>query len=143
MLFFLRKLYIFALAVLPLSTHAVVSAQVAAVNKEEVERHLSIYDEVTEQLDDIFSEFSLGNIEADPALKKTSLLSHEYTKLIRPVPPETKHLHELTLQLLSRIENYFISFKRWNREDPALNLKIAETRYELHKELIRIQYEYQ
>lgn len=116
--------------------------QDAAVSRSEIERHLGIYDEVTKHMDEIFSDFSLGLIEADSALKKINLLKHEYSKLIHPVPPETEELHKLTLVLLSRVENYFISFKRWDREDPSLNIKIAETRYELHKELVRIQYEY-
>ncbi|MBD3296585.1 MAG: hypothetical protein GF392_04390 [Candidatus Omnitrophica bacterium] len=107
----------------------------------EVLRHLNIYEETTTRLDEIFSDFSLGHLTADSALEKTILLKHEYSKLARPLPPGLENFHDLTMRLLSRIENYFITFKQWDREDPSLNLKIAETRYELHKELVRIQYE--
>lgn len=132
--------FVFLFLVIPSDAPAL-TPQPPADTTSEITRHINIYEETTTRLDEIFSDFSLGHLTADQALEKTILLKHEYSKLVRPLPPGLEDFHDLTMQLLSRIENYFITFKQWNREDPSLNIKIAETRYDLHKELVRIQYE--
>jgi len=109
---------------------------------ERVMYQLDLYYELNEYLDGVFREFSQGYLEPDPALKKIHVITHQYNKAVNPVPQETEKLHELTKQLLSRVENYFIQYKNNFREDPELNRKIMETRYQLSKEAERLQYTY-
>ena len=107
-----------------------------------IQYQLYIYGQLTQYLDDLFRKFSDGYMQPDEALKKVTLLGHEYNKLVEPVPKEAEKLHGLTNILLSRIENYFINWKRSNREDPEINVKIAETKFELLQESERLKYLY-
>ncbi len=105
----------------------------------DIAHQLELYQQTTKYLDEIFQQFSEGYLFADPALKKVSVLKHEYEKQSQPVPPETQRLHELMKQLLSQVENYFIYHKKILRENPELNLKIAKTTYELSMEADKLQ----
>jgi len=113
----------------------------AEAARHEVLRQIDLYYQVTEYLDDLFKRFSEGYIEADPALKKVIYFRHEYEKLARPVPEQAKPLYAQTLELLAQVENYFIHFKRVNRENPGINLKIAGAKIKLLQEMERLQYE--
>ena len=117
------------------------SAQTMTV-AERVKYQLELYYELNDYLDSVFSEFGQGYIEPDPALKKINVITHQYNIAVRPVPKETEKLHELTKKLLSRIENYFIHYKNNFRENPELNRKILEAKYELSREAERLQYTY-
>lgn len=108
--------------------------------KDEILFQLKLYTEVTEHLDSIFRNFSDGYLSSDESLKKISLLRHEYNKLVDPHPDETSILKDLVNKLLSRIEYYFIYFKRVFRENPEINLKVAQTRFELAKEAERLRF---
>lgn len=114
----------------------------AAEEGERVAYQLDLYAELSEYLDDVFREFSQGYLEPDPALKKIHVITHQYNLAVNPVPKEAEKLHELTKQLLSRVENYFIHYKNNFREDPELNRKILETKYELSREAERLHYMY-
>lgn len=109
-------------------------------DKDALERQLEISDRVTEYLGDLFQKFSDGYIESQDALEKVSLLTNYYNNSIQPVPEEAIKLHELMKRFLSHAENYFIYFKQANRENPEINEKIAEFRYEIVKEVMRLNY---
>ena len=116
------------------------SVDMEQAKKEEILFQLQLYSEVTEHLDTIFQKFSEGYVSSDESLSRTSLLRHEYNKLADPYPEEVEKLHELINVLLSRVENYFIYFKRTQRENPELNLKIAITKIELAGEVERLRF---
>jgi hypothetical protein len=131
---------------LMLSAAAAAPAYAQAMTAEDSERYemlrqMDLYYQATEYLDGLFKRFSEGYIEADPALKKAIYFRQEYEKLARPVPERAKTLYYLTKELLAQVENYFIHFKRTNRESPEINMKIAGARIKLLQELDRLQYE--
>ena len=109
--------------------------------RDEMLHQVDIYYQVTEYLDGLFKRFSEGYIAADPALKKVIYFRQEYEKLARPVPERAKPLYELTRELLAQVENYFINFKKINRENPEINFKIAGAKIKLLQEMDRLQYE--
>ncbi|MFC1548473.1 hypothetical protein ACFL5E_00780 [Candidatus Omnitrophota bacterium] len=109
---------------------------------EGIQYLLYISDDATEYLDDLFQKFSDGYVDPDKALEKVSLLRHEYNKLVNPVPKEGEKLHELMNRLLSRVEYYFIHYKRMDRENPLINFQIAQARYEYLQEEHRLRYLY-
>lgn len=109
---------------------------------ESVQHQLQLCDEVMEYLDEVFQSFSEGYLMADDALKKINLLIHKYNMMSEPLPPEAKDLNTLMKQLLSRIEYYFIHFKKSNRENPEINLQIAKTRFEIAQEMARLKFLY-
>ena len=114
----------------------------AEIEGKNVLYQIDIYVQAADYMSDLFQKFSEGYIEADPALKKVMVLHHEYNKLAKPVPVEVKGLYRLMNKLLSNIEEYFIYFKKANRENPEINIKISEVRYEIYKELVKLRYEY-
>jgi len=114
----------------------------AEVGKEEMAYLLDIADRATEYLDELFEEFGQGEIEANTALERLSILVNEYDKSVEPVPPEAEKLDELMMILFSRVENYFIYYKRADRENPEINLKLAEARVDLTREARRLQFRY-
>ena len=65
-------------------------------------------------LDDLFTEFNDGYIEADASLKKVTFMKLEYIKRAKPYPDETAELYELVVSLLNHVENYFIYYKKSN-----------------------------
>lgn len=109
---------------------------------QEIKYHLDIAAEVSDRVGDIFEKFRDGYMDADEAFKKVHNLRLEYDKMIMPVPEEARTLYGLMRILLSRIQNYFIYFKRADRENPEINLKIAETRYRLALEVYKLQLVY-
>lgn len=109
---------------------------------EAIRYQLHITKDVNEYLDDLFQKFSEGYVSPDEALEKVGLLRHEYNKLVEPVPQEGKQLHVLLNRLLSRIEYYFIHYKRTDRENPEINLQIAKARFEFTQEEQRLRYLY-
>ena len=111
-------------------------------HKEEILDQLYVYDEVSEYLADLFQRFSEGYVEPYEALDKVNLLMHEYAKKTQPVPPEAKRLNDLMKHLLSRIENYFITYKRAYRELPEMNRKLIQARMEVMQEAQRLRMEY-
>lgn len=127
------------------SAYAVQLGQVDSyeVQKNEIMYQLKIYKDVTEYLDEVFQQFSDGYLDPPTAQHKINLLHHEYNKLVDPVPAEAERLHFLVNQLLSRVENYFIYRERFFRESGELNLKIAQTKFELLKEADRLMFMYQ
>lgn len=108
-------------------------------NVEDIQYQLYTYDQLTSYLDDLFKEFSEGYMQPEIALKKVNVLKHEYNKLVEPVPEEAEKFHDLVNVLLSRIENYFIYWKRANRENPEINIKIAKTKFELANEEAKLR----
>lgn len=108
----------------------------------DIQHQLKIYGEVTEYLDEVFQEFSEGYMDADTALGKINLLKHEYDKITQPVPKEAEKLHQLVKNLLSQIENYFIYYKKANRENPGINLKVARAKFEASREAERLRFAY-
>ena len=141
----ITAILLFIMLVFSASAGAQTQAQTQPQSAEEEERiayQLDLYTELAEYLDDVFREFSQGYLEPDPALKKIHVITHQYNIAVNPVPKEAEKLHELTKQLLSRVENYFIHYKSNFREDPELNRKILETKYELSREAERLHYMY-
>lgn len=111
-------------------------------HKDEILNQLYVYDEVSEYLADLFQKFSEGYIEPREALDSVNLLMHEYSKKTRPVPPEAQKLNTLMKQMLSRIENYFITYKRAYRELPDMNRKLVESRIAVMQEAEKLRVEY-
>ena len=109
---------------------------------EGIQHQLEIYNEVAGYLDEVFREFSEGYLGAGAALKKINVLKHEYDKIVKPVPEEAERLRRLVMDLLSQVENYFIYFKRANRENPDINIKVARARFAASMEAERLQYAY-
>lgn len=130
--------------VIPLLITALLGAPLtfALTDANDILYQLDVYVQVSEYLDDVFREFSDGYVEADAALKRVNLLKHEYNKLVDPVPEEAEKLNQLVNKLLSRVENYFIYYKRANREDPEINIKMAQAKFELAQEAEKLQYMY-
>ncbi|MEA3489967.1 MAG: hypothetical protein U9R44_06495 [Candidatus Omnitrophota bacterium] len=109
----------------------------SALTEEEINQiyyQLDLYRELIEYLDEVFQDFSYGYLEPGPALKKINVITHQYNRTAGSVPEEAERMHELTKQLLSRVEYYFIFYKSNYRENPEINRKILETRYELARE---------
>ena len=104
---------------------------------------LVLYDEVNDYLDDLFQRFSEGYIEPDAALDKIMVLKHAYAKKAEPVPPEAERLYDLVKHLFSRIENYFIHYKRSYREHPLINLKLAQAKFKAAQEADMLHIKYQ
>ncbi len=100
---------------------------------------LQVSKDVNEYLDDLFLKFSEGYIDPDTALEKVGLLRHEYNKMVEPVPYEGERLHALMNKMLSRIEYYFIHYKRADRENPLINYQIAQSRVECLREEQRLR----
>lgn len=117
-------------------------AQLDMPDIEGIQHQLKIYDEVTEYLDEVFQEFSDGYMDADTALKKINLLKHEYNKIVQPVPKEAENLHQLVKSLLSQVENYFIYYKKVNRENLDINIKVARAKFEASREAERLRFTY-
>jgi hypothetical protein len=103
---------------------------------------LQVSKDVNEYLDDLFLKFSEGYIDPDTALEKVGLLRHEYNKMVEPVPQESEMLHVLMNRMLSRIEYYFIHYKRLDRENPLINYQIAQARFEYLREEQRLRFLY-
>jgi len=106
----------------------------------ELQHQLDLADRMAGKLDGLFREFSDGYMEAESALEKISLWINDYNNASYPVPPEAGQLHKLMVELFSQVENYFIVYKKSNRENININSKIAKIKYDLYKESIRINY---
>lgn len=111
-------------------------------DRDRILYQLDLCKELTEYLDEIFQEFGDGYLDPEPALKKVNTIMHEYNKLARPVPPAAERLDQLTKALLSRVEYYFIYYKRSYRENPEINRQIYESKFELTREIERLEYMY-
>ena len=110
--------------------------------REEIANQIFLYKEVMEHLKDISEKFSDGYLLPDEALKKVTVLRHAYNSEAKPVPNEAKKLVELVNQMFSRLENYYIYFKKSFRERSDLNAKIAESKFRASQEAERLEYTY-
>ena len=110
--------------------------------KQDILFQLQLYEEISQYMADLFQKFSEGYIEANEALEKANLLKHEYKKRAVPVSSPAENLYQLVMDFLSQVENYFIYFKRANRENPEINLKIARVKFNLAKEADRLYFEF-
>jgi len=129
-----------AVFILLLAFPAASSFALTETDQRVISYQLEISDRVTEYFSELFTDFSGGYIEAGEVLRKLSLAKNEYNLSLGLILPEGERLHELMKKLFSQIENYFIFYKRTDRENPEINLKIAELRFEIYKEVVRLQY---
>ena len=107
---------------------------------QEIAYQLEVAAQVTMYIDDLFQEFSDSYIQPDPALRRLSMWRNEYNKATEPAPERAQKLHSLVNRLFSQIENYFIHYKRSNRENVNINSKIANLSFEIYKESIKLQH---
>lgn len=108
-------------------------------DKADLQYQLDISAQVTEHLQKIFDKFNDSFMDYQPALERISILKNEYNKAIDPVPEEGEKLHQLMVQLLSRVENFFLHYKKTGREDVELNIKIVKTKFEITKEATKLR----
>ena len=101
---------------------------------------LDVTQELSDYLSELFQSFSDGYLESEGALEKLSVYSNDYSLAISPPLDEGKKLYDLMKTLLSHAENYFIFYKRVNRENPDINHKIFMTKQKIARELVRISY---
>jgi hypothetical protein len=100
---------------------------------------LEVTQELMTYLDDVYKQFGGGYLLPGEAQKKINLMEHEYSKLVSPVPPDAAKLHDLTMTLMSRMEHYFVYFKKIFREHPEISAKIMQTRYEVSWEMDKLR----
>ena len=110
--------------------------------REEVANQVYLYKEVMEHLKGISEKFSDGYLLPDEALKKVTVLRHAYNTEAKPVPAEAKKLFDLVNQMFSRLENYYIYFKKSFRERADLNAKVAQSKFKASQEAERLEYTY-
>lgn len=103
---------------------------------------LYLYREVMVHIKEISRQFSDGFVSPDEALRRITLLRHAYNNESEPVPSEAAQLSYYMNRMFSRLENYFIHFKRVYREDPYLNARVAETKFYVSREAERLEYMY-
>jgi len=108
-------------------------------NKADILYQLDISAQVTDHLQKVFDEFNDSFMDYQPALERISVLKNEYSKAIDPVPEEGEKLHLLMVQLLSRVENFFLHYKKTGREDVELNIKIVKTKFEITREATKLR----
>ena len=101
---------------------------------------MDVSSQVAENMDELFKKFNDGYISTDDALRKLSVWKNEYSKFVAPVPEILQKLDGLVKKLFSQIENYFIYYKRANRENPVINVQIFNIRNKIYKEVVRLQY---
>jgi len=109
-------------------------------NKEVLAYQIDVSRKLMEYIAEMFDEFGQGDMEAGQALEKLSLWKNEYDKAVYPVLEEGVKLDELMEKFFSQIENYFIFYKRANRESTEINIKMVETRNELTREAARLSF---
>ena len=110
--------------------------------REKVADQIFLYREVMQHIAEISESFSFGYNTPDEALKRVLVLRHAYNSKSEPLRPETMRFNDLMNKMFSRLENYFIRFKKVYREDPYLNSKIAETKFYAAQEAERLEYMY-
>ncbi len=120
-------------------TAVTVTCALGQAGKGDLLYQLDISAQVTEHLQEIFDEFNNSFMDYQPALERISILKNEYGKAIDPVPEEGGILHDLMVQLLSRVENFFLHYKKTGREDVELNIKIVKTKFEIAKEATKLR----
>jgi hypothetical protein len=108
--------------------------------RDEIAYQVDVVGKVLEHFNALFVDFSEGYLEPDGAMEKLSVWKNEYYKAMDFVVPQGVMLHDLMKQLFSRTENYFIYYNRSNRENPILNSKIANVKFEIMKEITRLSY---
>lgn len=109
-------------------------------NKEILAYQIDVSRKLMEYIAEMFDTFGEGDMEASQALEKLSLWKNEYDKAVYPVLEEGVKLDELMEKFFSQIENYFIFYKRANRENTDINIKMVETRNELTREAARLSF---
>lgn len=109
-------------------------------NKEVLAYQIDVSRKLMEYIAEMFDEFGQGDMEANQALEKLSLWKNEYDKAVYPVLEEGVKLDELMGKFFSQIENYFIFYKRANRESTEINIKMVETRNELTREAAKLSF---
>lgn len=110
--------------------------------RENVADQLHLYREVMEHIGTISESFSFGYTTPDEALKRVLVLRHAYNSESEPLRPEVEEFNRLINRMFSRLENYFIHFKSSFREDPYLNMKLAEKKFYVNQEAERLLHTY-
>ncbi|MBF0217317.1 MAG: hypothetical protein HQL30_10035 [Candidatus Omnitrophica bacterium] len=108
--------------------------------RQAIEYEIQVSDKLSEFLSDLFDKFSEGYVEPDEALKKLSVYRNEFDLSVNPPQKDGERLFELMHQFLSYIENYFIYFKRTQRENPEINIEIYKLKVDIKKEVIRLNH---
>ncbi len=110
--------------------------------QENVADQLYLYKEVMEHIATISESFSNGFTTSDEALKRVLVLRHAYNSKSESLCPEVEEFHRLMNRMFSRLENYFMRFNRFHREDPYINMKLAEKKFYVNQEAERLEYMY-
>ena len=128
------------------------SAQIIEEQEEQerlihaIRYQLKISDKTVEVTREIYDEFQNSFIDFIPALEKINVLINEYDKAMQlipaPLPKEGEKLHSIIQKLLSRMESYFLHYKKAGRQDPKLNFQILKALAEYTKESRRLTYQY-
>jgi hypothetical protein len=116
------------------------SCALAPEGRTAIEYQIQVSDKLAEFLSDLFDKFSEGYVEPDEALKKLSVYRNEYDLSVNTPQKEGERLYKLMHQFLSYMENYFIYFKRTQRENPEINIEIYKLKVDIKKEVIRLNY---
>ncbi|MDD5634315.1 MAG: hypothetical protein PHW46_03465 [Candidatus Omnitrophica bacterium] len=148
----MRKfLYCYIFAILVVAAHSQVFAAQPAVqldfnqtlspeelNRRAIQYQIEISSKVADQLRLIFTDFNNSFIDYEPALKKMHLLTYEYERAMKEmpvaIPPDGQKLHQLTLSLLSKIEQYFVFYKMAGMGNPDVNIQITRVLYDITAE---------
>ncbi|MDP8299452.1 MAG: hypothetical protein P9L88_06075 [Candidatus Tantalella remota] len=126
-------------AVLAQGPPALQSADSQKTDIEAIWHILAVNQELMTYLDDVYKQFGDGYLLPGEAQKKINLMTHEYNKLVSPVPQDAQKLYKLTVKLMSRMEHYFIFFKKIFREHPDIAAKIIQARYEVSWEMEKLR----
>lgn len=108
--------------------------------QEYITYQLEVSSRVLNEISDLFTTFSEADMEANKAMAKVDLISHEYQKAMNVIPKEGEKLHELMKSLLSHVEIYLNYFRNTNRENPEINFQIVEIKRKVNEEMIRLHY---
>lgn len=116
------------------------------IEKEAILYQVEISDKTIDGLQEIFDKFQDSFIDYGPALDRINVLINDYYKAIQsapsPIPEEGKKLHELMKKLMSRMEKYYVSYKRYGRKNTFISFQIYEVMADVAREKERLVFMY-
>ena len=117
------------------------------LDREVILYQVEISEFTLEQLHDIFDEFHHESfLDYGTAIDRVNLLANSYYNALQkspaPIPEDGKKLEELMTKLLSRMEKYYVYYKKDGRENPYVNYQMREAMAHVEYEIERLVYKY-
>ena len=127
------------------------AANISTIDTRELDRQVILYQvEISQftlgELREIFDEFHESFLDYGTAIDRVNVLANSYYNALQktpaPIPPDGKKLEEMMTKLLSRMEKYYVYYKKDGRENPFVNYQMHEAMAHVSFEIERLVYQY-